>query len=468
MKKIVLSSLGFFLLLCCAQAQKPELPKLSASDYFNNFQRFTNESPNINAAFANVQKLASNPEYEQSATFLIHNSFAQDFVQRPSDDEAQKVSRAKRRLISRPILDKMVLDTSVLLKQQIQPLFLLIKVQEAANDIEQLARLTEEFINLELDGRDIYRYRAGRYGLNILNVIRRHSELSELSLRLTNKLEASLRQGQVVVTDSSSRADLDKRAWFRFLFASVNFLKSEQMTDRRRKETLLKVAFEYSPDLIDKNHQSGYFYDMVMLWGHGKEGFQDDYLQFITASTDKKQVMETLLKTALVEPSYKEKLRAVHEELMPGTSFGDYWKKGIDASAVKASPITLTLMAKKPFSSKSYSGQWILVDFWGTWCKPCREEHPALQKFYDSITVQQSKSITLLTVASPDTEQKVTAYMTKMKYSFPVAMSDNKIERLFKVQGYPTKILITPTGKYITVPFGVDWVSFVNKYVEAN
>jgi hypothetical protein len=71
-------------------------------------------------------------------------------------------------------------------------------------------------------------------------------------------------------------------------------------------------------------------------------------------------------------------------------------------------------------------------------------------------------------VACRDTEQKVTTYMTTKKYSFPVAMSDNKIEKLFKVPGYPTKILITPTGKYITVPFGIDWVSFVNNYVETN
>ncbi|NIJ54655.1 TlpA family protein disulfide reductase [Dyadobacter arcticus] len=468
MKKIVLSSFGFFILLCCAQAQKPELPKLSAGDYFNNFQRFTNESPNINAAFINVQKLASNPEYEPTATFLIHNSFAQDFVQRSGEGEAPQEILAKRRWIARPILDKMLVDTSILVKQQVQPLFLLIKVQEAANDLEQLTRLTNEFITSEIDGHDVYRYRAGRYGLSILNVIRRHSELTALSLRLTNKLEARLRQGQVIVTDSSSRADLDKRAWFRFLFASVNFLKSEQTTDPQQKETLLKAAFEYSPDLVDKNHQSGYFYDMRMLWGNEKEGFQDEYLKFITASTDKKQVMITLLKMALVEPSFKENLRAVHGEVMPGTSFGDYWKEGIDASAIKAPPVTLKLLAKNQFSSQSYSGQWILVDFWGTWCKPCREEHPALQKFYDSTAVKKSKNITLLTIACRDTEEKVMVYMTKMRYSFPVAMSDNKIEKSFKVLGYPTKILITPTGKYITVPFGVDWVSFVNKYVETN
>jgi len=468
MKNIVLSSLAFFIFLCCARAQKPDLSKLSAGDYLNNFQRFTNKSPDVNLAFVNMQKLASNPAYEELATVLIHNIFAQDFIQRPYQDEAEQEMRAKRRLFAEQILDKMVLDTSALIKQQVQPLLLLTKVQLAANDTEELIRLSEQFIVSEIDGRDIYRYKSGRYGLMILDVLLKHSVLEAQSKKLIDKLAARLEKEQVTVTDSTSSADLDRRAWYRFLNACVHFTKSQQTTDRQQKENLLKVAFEYSPDLIDKNHQSGYFYDMVMILGNDKEGFQDDYLKFIINNPDKQKVMATLLKMALVEPSFKQNLRVMHQEVMPGTSFGDYWMKGIDAAAIKAPPITLTSLAKKSFSSKSLSGQWILVDFWGTWCGPCREEHPALQKFYDSTVVENPGNVTLLTVACRDTEQKVSAYMTQKKYTFPVAMSDNKVEKLFKLQGYPWKVLITPAGKYVTVPLGTDWVSFVNKYMETN
>lgn len=466
MKKALLSGLAICTLIS-AQAQKPDSP-LIASEYFNNFQRFINGSPNVNAAFANAQKLASNPAYEQTATMLIHNAFAQDLIFRPNEDEARREVRAKRRLPAKQILDKMISDTSALLKQQVQPLYLVTKVQEAANDIEQLTRLTDQFINSEIDGRDIYRFRSGRYGLLILDVLQKHPELDALSLRLTNKLAGRLLEEQVTVTDSSSRADLDERAWYRFLNASINFKKSEQTNDRQQKENLLKAASDFSPDLVDKNHKPGYFYDMHMIWGMEKEGFQEDYLKFIITNNDRQKVMATLLKLALIEPSFKENLKAVHREVMPGTSFSDYWREGMDAGAVKAPPIALTLLAKKTFSSKSLSGQWILVDFWGTWCGPCREEHPALQKFYDSTVIEKSRNVTLLTIACRDTEPKVTAYMTKMNYTFPVAMSDNKVEKLFKVQGYPTKVLITPTGKYVTVPFGVDWVSFVNSYVETD
>ena len=45
-------------------------------------------------------------------------------------------------------------------------------------------------------------------------------------------------------------------------------------------------------------------------------------------------------------------------------------------------------------------------------------------------------------------------------------MSDSKIENIYPVQGYPTKILITPKGRYIKVPFGTDWISFIKQYCD--
>jgi hypothetical protein len=45
-------------------------------------------------------------------------------------------------------------------------------------------------------------------------------------------------------------------------------------------------------------------------------------------------------------------------------------------------------------------------------------------------------------------------------------MSDNQVEKTYKVAGYPTKLLLTPEGKYLVVPFGADWISFVKHYAD--
>ncbi len=54
--------------------------------------------------------------------------------------------------------------------------------------------------------------------------------------------------------------------------------------------------------------------------------------------------------------------------------------------------------------------------------------------------------------------------MTQRKYNFPVAMGNKDILKTFNVLGYPTKVLITPEGKYIKIPLNMDWVDFIKQY----
>ena len=70
----------------------------------------------------------------------------------------------------------------------------------------------------------------------------------------------------------------------------------------------------------------------------------------------------------------------------------------------------------------------------------------------------------MLTIACRDEEGRVGAYMTENKYSFPVAMAAAAIEATYNVDSYPTKMLITPQGKYIIIPYDIDWIDFIKKY----
>lgn len=72
-------------------------------------------------------------------------------------------------------------------------------------------------------------------------------------------------------------------------------------------------------------------------------------------------------------------------------SFEDYWMNAINEKAKAAPPIALSLLDKNLFSTEQLSGKWILVDFWGTWCAPCRAEHPAMQKFMIRLFLKTQK-----------------------------------------------------------------------------
>lgn len=468
LKSILLT--GFcFLFISGVQAQMND-PEESPINYFNTSQRFIYEELNIDSAIFYIRKLASKPTYNNLLKDFIHNSFAQAFIQRTalSTDTAEANRSKVRSAYCIQVLQKIVSDTTQLLKETAKPLWLWVQVQQAGVNTSTLKALAEVFIKEDLSPEVLYANKTGRYALLIYPFIAAQPVLKPLADSLFTQVFIYLRNNQLAITDSSKRSELEKRAWNRYLYAYMNYTKAGSTDDEQEKETLLKTAFDYSPDLTDRNHKAAYFYDMVFLFGGTeKDEFKDNYLAFLMHSNrDSKTVLPVLLQQALVEPSYKKKLKAYYDSraINTTTSFNNYWMNAVNATAVHAPPVLLQQINKKLFSSKQLSGKWILLDFWGTWCGPCREEHPDLQQFYKTVVLKRPESISLLTIACRDIETKVTKYISDKKFSFPVAMSDNKIEDQYKVQGYPTKILITPAGKYIIVPFGIDWVSFVKQY----
>lgn len=431
------------------------------SAYFNNFQLFTEEHPDADSAVYYLKKLASKKEYGYMLGDLLHNSFAQSFLRKDTANET--AAQHKHQLLSNQILAKAVADTGMLLQQAMKPLYLWKTAQEHKENPARLAEISREFINTQLAG-DIYINKAGRYGMMIYQIIATQPSLKDLAAVLLEKVSGNLQNNQVALTDSISRLDLMKRAWYRYMFAYCNYVKAQQGVD---KAALLKEAYDYSPDLTDKNNLSGYFYDAVFLFGdEGKQTFKPDYLDYMAAnSNDKPKILSMLLQTALIDPEYKSKLENFYNSTnKTATSFNQYWLNAINTSAKPAPPIALSLLDNKTYSGKQQAGKWILVDFWGTWCGPCRAEHPAVQQFYDSVIMANPKKISFITIACRDTKEKVLKYLAEKKYTFPVAMSDGKIEHNFIVQGYPTKLLITPQGKYITIPFGGDWENFIKQY----
>lgn len=456
MRKLIVT-FGCIFCVAVVHAQSP-------NQYFNTFQDFYYTTPNVDSALYYVEKLASNEKWIFMLRDLVHNSFAQSF--RPYYDEAgdtAKLNKYNRQLaFAKHLLTKMAFDTSLRLKETVWPLYLLNEVQEAEGNQAVLTGVTDKFISTQLANKDIYVNRAGRYGLLMYQIL--PPALAAQKKQLLSIIKASLKNNQVPNADTSTRQELDKRAWYRYLYAYVHFMEAGETNDLVKKKALLKTAFDYSQDLTDKNHMPAFFYDMIMLLPEEKYTFRDDYLNLLMNSpTGKNNVLPILLQTALIDPDYKSKLEAYYRKNNTA-SFNDYWLQAINKSAKPAPAVEFTGLDKKLFSSKQLQCKWLLVDFWGTWCGPCRQEHPAMQKFYDSVVLRNTGKIAMLTIACKDTEDKVNKYMAEKKYSFPVAMADNVIEKTYQVQGYPTKILITPQGRYIVIPYNVDWAGFIKQY----
>lgn len=92
-----------------------------------------------------------------------------------------------------------------------------------------------------------------------------------------------------------------------------------------------------------------------------------------------------------------------------------------------------------------YEGQTVLVNFWATWCPPCRAEMPDLQAYYDA---HKDQGFTLLAVNEGETAGQARAFIEEGGYTFPVILDeDGSIADHFGgLRGMPTTIVLNPDG----------------------
>ena len=98
----------------------------------------------------------------------------------------------------------------------------------------------------------------------------------------------------------------------------------------------------------------------------------------------------------------------------------------------------------------------VLLNFWGTWCPPCREEWPTIQKLYDS----KKNKVDFVLIAMQDKEEDVIAFMKKNKYTVPVYIAESPITNHVLPKVFPTTFLLDKNGRILLKEDGTkDWNS---------
>ena len=89
-------------------------------------------------------------------------------------------------------------------------------------------------------------------------------------------------------------------------------------------------------------------------------------------------------------------------------------------------------------------GKVVLVNFWATWCKPCKEEMPAMQASYDKLG---NKGFVVLAVNELEDTSRVAEHIRTHGHTFEVVMDhNNQVANRYGVVGLPASFLIDPQG----------------------
>ena len=143
-----------------------------------------------------------------------------------------------------------------------------------------------------------------------------------------------------------------------------------------------------------------------------------------------------LLLTGAVSP-------AVAQELRP-------WSGGATP------PLVLQDLDGRPHRLEDYRGKVVLINFWATWCEPCRAEMPALNKLRASLAGQP---FAVLAVNLAEPESRVKRFMEQVPLDFPVLLDrDTAVARGWKARILPASFLVGPDGRIRYSVLGeIDW-----------
>lgn len=116
-----------------------------------------------------------------------------------------------------------------------------------------------------------------------------------------------------------------------------------------------------------------------------------------------------------------------------------------------APDFTATALSGATYTLSEQRGQWVILNFWATWCVPCVEEMPALQAIANNF----ADNLLLLGLNVGENADAVRAFVDQHDIRFPILVDVDAATRMnYQVMGLPQTVVIAPNGEIVWRQFG--------------
>ena len=133
-----------------------------------------------------------------------------------------------------------------------------------------------------------------------------------------------------------------------------------------------------------------------------------------------------------------------------------------------APDFTLDTLQGEQVKLSDLRGKIVVINFWATWCLPCRKETPALEKVYEQY---QDSNVVILGVnlTDQDSLNDVTAFVQEFGLTYPILLDRNgRISLLYQIEGLPTTFFVNREGIIRTAVVGGPMSeTFIRSKIEA-
>lgn len=117
-----------------------------------------------------------------------------------------------------------------------------------------------------------------------------------------------------------------------------------------------------------------------------------------------------------------------------------------------------------PMTLATWRGQWVYVDFWASWCGPCKKAFPVMKELHETFA---SRGFLVLAISLDEKKSDMEGFLAKTKPPFPTLRDPKgKLAEELAVDAIPTSVLVGSDGKVLAVHSGFEGEASRNAYVQ--